>query len=130
MSDFDRDRDWTPHLEDKKHEQALYSASNLRALSRAELSVSHVTGDEHWDSFLQLIQGRLEEKRSQRAQALTALEASNDFSADTLITQKLIVRQLGCEIEALEWVIELPKIIREQGERAKELLGTIDKTAH
>ncbi len=130
MTDWDRDRDWTPRVKEKSNAQALYSASNLRALSRAELSISQVTGDEHWDSFLQLIQGRLEEKRTQRSQASTALEESNDFSPEVLINQKLIVRQLGCEIEALEWVIGLPKFIIEQGAKAKELLGTADEIAH
>ena len=130
MTDWDRDRDWAPHVKEKRKEQALHSASNLRALGRAELSISQVTGDEHWDSFLQLIQGRLEEKRAQRDQASTALEESNDFSPDVLIRQKLLARQHCLEIEALEWVIGLPKIIMEQSAKAKEPLGTVDETAH
>ena len=130
MSNFDRDADWAPHLKENAAERVHREASNVGSINRAALAAAHVTGDEHWDRFLEMVNDRLVKKRVSLEGCRKQLEESNDFSPEVLINQKLMVRQLGCEIEALEWVIGLPKEIMEQSERAKELLGTVDETAH
>ena len=127
---FDRDEDWTPAVEEKEKERVRRQAPDLRAQGRAALSVSQVTGDKHWDQFLQVVQAKIEERTVERDRASEALNKSDDFSTEILINQKLAVRLFGREIEALEWVIGLPKIIMEKGERAKELLGKLNETTH
>ncbi len=127
---FDRDEDWTPALEEKAKERIRRQAPDLRAQERAALSTVYVTGDEHWDYFLQIVQAKIEGLTVERDKATEALKNSDDFSTEILINQKLAVRLFGKEIEALEWVIELPQIIMEKGERAKELLGKLDETTH
>ncbi len=127
---FERDKDWAPHLQEAASERAHREVSNIGMINRAALSAAHITGDEHWNLFLEMVNDRLEKSRTGLQDFRNRLEKSNDFSPDVLINQKLMVRQLGCEIEALEWVIGLPKSIMEQSERTKELLGTVDKIAH
>jgi len=117
---FDRDQDWAPR-------QKVF---DIGTIQRAALSASYVTGDEHWDAFLEMVNASLVSRRDGMDQAVEALKGSNDFSPESLIRQKLAVRQLGCEIEALEWVIGLPKLIMEKSDKAKELLGTVDETSH
>ena len=126
----DRDEDWTPHLEKKAKEQIRRQAPDLRAQEHAALSAAYVTGDEHWDHFLEVVQAKIEKSTTERDKAAEALKNSDDFSTEILINQKLAVRLFGKEVEALEWVIELPQIIMEKGERAKELLGKLDETTH
>lgn len=130
MSNFDRDEDWASHLQEKGRERAHREVSNIREINRAALAAAHVTGDKHWDMFLEMVNDRLVKKRESLEDFRNKMEESNDFSTEGLINQKLAVRQLGCEIEALEWVIGLPKSIMEQSDKAKKLLGTVDETAH
>jgi hypothetical protein len=116
--------------EKQQKDRIRRQAPDLRAQEHAALSVSQVTGDEHWDRFLEVIQAKIEKLTAERDKADLALKNSDDFSPDTLINQKLAVRLFGKEIEALEWAIDQPRIIMEQGERAKELLGKLDETTH
>jgi formate dehydrogenase maturation protein FdhE len=124
----DRDEDWTPFLDKKEKERVRKQAPDLRAQGRAALSASQVTGDEHWDRFLQVVQARIEECAAERDGAAEALKNSDDFSPETLVKQKLAARLYGKEVDALKWVISLPQIIMEKGERARELLGKLDET--
>ena len=124
---FDRDEDWVPR---RKSEEAMRrSIPDLRARHHAALSISEVTGDEHWDRFLEIVQGRIVDVTKMRDEALERLKTSDDFT-ETLINQKLAVRLYGRDIEALQWVVRLPKDILEDGDRAKELLGSIDESTH
>jgi len=127
---FDRDEDWVGREKTGKADSVRRSIPDLRAKHHAALSIAEVTGDEHWDRFLQIVQGRIEEVTQMRDEARNRLETSDDFSAESLINQKLAVRLYGRDIEALQWVIGLPKDILEDGDRAKELLGTIDESTH
>jgi len=125
----DRDLDWGVRLKSLSQQKAEKQRENLQILRRAAISSAHVTGDEHWNFFLSVINAKVKTLREQRDTAAESLKKSDDFSPDTLINQKLAVRLLGREIESLEWVIGLPKELQEQGDQASELLGTIDKSA-
>ena len=127
---YDRDEDWAPALKEKAKEQIRRQAPDLRAQERAALSTSQVTGDEHWDRFLEVVQARIKECAVERDKAAEALKNSDDFSPETLVKQKLAARLYGKEVDALKWVIDQPRIIMEKGERAKELLGKLDETTH
>ena len=126
----DRDEDWQPRVRERKAESLRRSVPDMRAMHHAALSIAEVTGDEHWDRFLEIVQGRIEELRIERDKALDQLKTSDDYSVEGMINQKLAVRLFGISIEVLEWAVGLPKEILEKGERAKGLLGTVDETAH
>ena len=91
--------------------------------------MGQVTGDEHWDLFLSIINDTVLGKIGERDVALEELKTSDDFTTEALINQKLAVRLLGREIEALEWVMALPKEIQEKGDQASKLLGTVTETS-
>ena len=114
-------------LEAKRRErEAGERRPETGALHRAALSVRQVTGDEHWDEFLSILNSRLEDARNAVSGAENALRHSNDFDTDTLINQKLTVRLLGREAEVLEWVIGLPKEILDKGADASKLLASTE----
>jgi hypothetical protein len=123
-------KDFDDLMEKQGIERVRRLAPHLRAQEHAALSASQITGDEHWDHFLEVVQARIKVCITERDKAAEALKNSDDFSPETLVNQKLAARLFGKEVKALEWVIELPKIIMEQGERAKELLGKLDETTH
>jgi hypothetical protein len=109
----------------------IRSRSNeLQAAKRAALSATQVTGDKHWDHFLSVVNERLERLQNEVDLAFDLLKTSDNFSPDDLINQKLAVRLLGREIQALTWVIELPQQLLEQGDLAKQLLGSINESTH
>jgi len=130
MANFDRDQDWEPHRSALSKSRLRLAKPDLQALHRAGLSANEVTGDEHWDFLLSILKGKLEDVEKERAAAREKLEDSENFDPGELVRQKLVVRLSGREIDVLNWVIGLPKELMEKGDRAKELLGTIDESAN
>lgn len=121
----DRDRDWGARIAGLSQETVR--APRLEEIKRAALSAAQVTGDEHWDFFLSIVQEKMEDLRGQVETTVKDLTNSDIFTAENLINQKLAVRLLGRELEALEWVTSLPKTLMEQGDQAKQLIGNADK---
>jgi hypothetical protein len=125
----DRDIDWATRSLRKRDDRITERRSELKAVERAAISASHVTGDEHWDFLLSAVKAKIEALEGTREAALDLLKTSDDFTTEKLINQKLAVRLLGREIEALQWVIGLPKELMEQGDQAKQLLGSVDESS-
>jgi hypothetical protein len=125
----DRDQDWAPRLHSLSQSETKERRPELQAIRRAALHASEITGDEHWDFFLSMIKEKIEAKQAEVESASDRLINSDIFTTEDLINAKLTVRLLGREIEVLQWVIELPVQLQEQGDRASELLGTIDKSS-
>ena len=121
--------DWEKVVAERKKEKVKAQKGELGAMQREALAAEYVTGDEHWDLLLTIVMAKIEKLQGQVKQAMNSLEFSNDFSPEVLINQKLAVRGAGREIEALQWVIGLPQTLKEQGDWAKELLGTIDESS-
>lgn len=126
----DRDVDWRAHVAAASSQRVRASAPDLRTVRRAALSAAQVTGDKHWDLLLSVVKARIEDLHAQLEVAFANLKNSEDFTPSEVINQKLAVRLLGREVEALEWVIELPKSLMEKGDSARKLLGTVDESAH
>lgn len=124
---FDRDRDWSKHTADEFRKGRIRS---LQAAKRAAISANFVTGDEHWDHFLSVVTARLEQVKQELETASEQLKTSDNFTPDSLILQKLAVRLAHREIQALEWVMGLPKALMEQGDLAKQLLENIEQSTH
>ncbi len=128
MARPDRDKDWKPRTDAMAQERVKRAATDLRAIQRAALSSTQITGDEHWDLMLSVVQHRIKDLEGKLEVALNRQKNSDDFTESVLINDKLAVRLLGHEIEALQWVSGLPQILLENGDRAKKLLGTIDES--
>jgi hypothetical protein len=129
MADFDLDRDWTPRVASRKKAR-VDRTPDIQAIQRAAVEASLVTGDDHWDFFLSTLQAKLDGFIAQRDIARALLENSDNFSTADLINEKLAVRLYGIQIDLLKWVMELPNELMEQGEQAKQPIGTVDETAH
>ncbi len=125
----DRDQDWETKLREITTTQTEERRPELLGMNRAALHAKAVTGDEHWDFFLSIVEEKIEKRQAEVKAASDRLLNSDVFTTEDLINEKLAVRLLGREIEALQWVIELPAQLQGQGDRATELLGTIDKSS-
>jgi len=126
----DRDEDWESRVAESAKKKTRDRAPQLREIQRAALAAEHVTGNEHWDNMLSIVQSRLDSLRTSVETAVNELKDSDIFTAENLINQKLTVRLLGKEVEALEWVIGLPTMLMEQGDQARKLLETIEESSN
>jgi hypothetical protein len=128
MTQFDRDQDWGKYQGVLARDHVLRKVPDLHAIQRAALSSTQITGDQHWDLMLSVVQHKIKDLEGKLEVALNRQRNSDDFTESVLINDKLAVRLIGHEIEALQWVSELPQILLENGDRAKKLLGTIDES--
>ena len=92
--------------------------TEIRHAIRAAVSTENLTGDEKWDVFMQLIQGSKEELST--ALASKTAEILNPNTFDMTHSKYYIMKYAGM-IEALDWVMTLPKTIKENGDAAKKL---------
>jgi formate dehydrogenase maturation protein FdhE len=113
---------------ERKKKEVKRRRSELRAMQREALAAEYVTGDEHWDLLLSIMMAKIKNLQGKIDEATEALKTSDEFSPEVLINQKLGVRLYGARVDELEWLISLPQILKEQGDRANELLGTIDES--
>ncbi len=126
---FDRDSDWQDSVDKRVARSVRSQVPDLQAAKRAALAATQVTGDESWDLFLSIVKSRIEEREVQLQAALDSLQNSDDFSPDSVVGQKLSIRLVSRELMVLNWIIELPQILLENGDRAKQLLGTIEESS-
>jgi hypothetical protein len=124
----DRDLDWGTRVASLALKKTRDKKSELQAINRVALAAEYVTGDEQWDVLLSVVMHRIELLEGQVAEAVESMRSSDNFDPSVLIEQKLGTRLLGREVESLKWVIELPAILKEQGDRANELLGSIEES--
>ena len=126
----DRDQDWGTRVKGLAQSQTRDRKPDLQVIRRAALHAGEITGDKHWDFFLSSVKAKIESLQKQVDAAVERLKTSDIFSTEDLINEKLGIRLLGREIEALTWVIELPQSIMEQSDQAKQPHETVDKTTH
>jgi hypothetical protein len=121
---FDRDRDWVSKTAPLGTQRR---AVDVHAVRRAAVEAGRLTGDESWDFFLSALQAKRESLVNQRNTARELLENSDNFTPDSLINEKLAVRLFGTQIDLLDWVMDLPNTLLEQGERVKQVAENADE---
>lgn len=88
---------------------------------RAEVDAKYLTSNEHWDYMLTYISGTLEKINAD----IQILEASildlNQANYEQMMVDKNLVARLYGLRETLEWIMELPKALMENGKIAREL---------
>ncbi len=124
----DRDGQWKDHVEGREKDITKRRIPELQGIKRSALAAESVTGDKYWDDLLSIVQARIDLLQVQLDAAIDPLKNSDVFDVEGIISQKLAVRLVGKEIETLQWLINLPKDLMEQGDHSRQLLESIDKT--
>ena len=93
----------------------------LRLVLQAAVQADNLTGDQHWDYYLQCLQGKVEEFQAAERHNLERLADSRVIDHSALLTVKMALADIRATIRALEWAIELPQSIKETGKAAKAL---------
>lgn len=94
---------------------------NFHLAAQAAVLAENLTGDEHWDYFLQCLQGALEASQSDETMLLERLASEHSVDHDTIMRLKLALMDARATIRTLKWTIALPHEIKETGKVAQEL---------
>ena len=107
-------------------ERALHverAAARLRLAERGLVAAENLTGDPHWDSFLQILQGQLDAMKELLAATLEKLTSwQSTPERERLCAEALVLRT---QIDLMEKIVQIPKVLREDGERAREFLRLV-----
>jgi len=117
--------DFQSRLENRQKQQATHRESEIRTVAQAAVPMELLTGQEHWDFFLSLLQSEVDALD----RVLTAMREAHaldpSFAHEDLAAWKAQMMQLAVQKETLEHVASIPREIIEKGEKAKIALRTI-----
>ena len=105
---------------------AAHDGRHLRLLERAALEARAVTGDPHWDYYLSVLQGAIEQTETHIAQFREQL-CGDVVNHDQIMTLKLALAE--CQGRLAAWTVarDTPKELMESGDKATDLLAEIAK---
>ena len=110
-------------LEQRRQTQdAERTIGQLQLVEKTAIQAKHLTNDERWDWFVQLIQTALEMAKGSQRNAENVLLAPQVMSEADLRQAKVSYIQASAQVTALEMVISLPKQLMEDGEKAKQVI--------
>lgn len=115
-----RDRDSFFAKESKP--EAKTPTANLKIMIRDAVHVNAVTHDEHWDRFLSFLQAG----RNQSEKALEAVKTQvvdvRMVNHEHILQAKMELAKYEAMVTTLKWVMELPKSLMTNGDKARELM--------
>ena len=90
-----------------------------RLVHQAEVSMDKLTGSPEWDSFVQIVQSRIETaKDDYEHMAYELAHPSFRVGIEDMTRQRIALAELHSTIAALEWITELPREIIDAAEAA------------
>lgn len=89
----------------------------LGMIKTAAVSFDHLTGDEHWDRYLSMVQAKLDIAKQERDRWL--LVCGNEQSADALRGAQMMYHSFQGSVRALEELVLLPSQLVEQYKELK-----------
>ncbi len=95
--------------------------TTIKLALQAAVLAENLTGDKHWDHYLQCLQGEVERAREAERSQIEALTNPRLVDHDTIIRLKMGLEGIRTTIYVLEWAIGLPSEIKETGKAAKAL---------
>jgi hypothetical protein len=104
-------------VEESKAERLAEAKTEARRMAQATPEMEKLTGDPHWNLFLQLLQGQVEETEQQLEQMREML-GLHSMPADSLVELNTRVAACRSRIFTLREVMDLPKQLMEQGQEA------------
>ena len=118
---FERER-FEKLMAAKKVERGQPSRPVLEILAQAEVGAANLTGDANWDIFLSYIQAAVERTEADIRMTETLLSSPDVVETTDLMRLKIQLARLRSQVSAWNAVISLPKDIKVEGEKAKEVL--------
>lgn len=112
--------DYRDLLDDRKKQQFKEQRPDLIQAIRSEVSATKLTGDRHWDRFLEHIQGVIDQKKEQKQRTEADLCSPSVVDHEQIVKLKLRLREDAGWIDALELVQTLPQELQDLGGEARK----------
>lgn len=119
ISDFRSSRE-----QEKRQRAAEFTADRLRFARQAEIASELLTHDTHWDAFLQILQGKIEDIGAERAALLERL-GSNSVGLEDAERLRIEAIRMGAIVNTLELVLAVPSALKEDGQKARSALDSL-----
>jgi nitroreductase len=91
----------------------------IKLALQAAVLATNLTGDQHWDYYLQCLQGHIEAFREAEAANMELLADTRLVAHDDILRVKMALAEIRATIKALQWAVELPSTIKDDGKKAK-----------
>ena len=114
-------------VEKTKNDSLASHRPQLEMLRQASVSAESLTGNPHWDIFLQYLAAAIEDTEGQKKGFSDALADPSVVDTNDIMKAKLSLAECNGRIDAWKFVLSLPKDIIGMGTQAKELLGRMPK---
>lgn len=104
---------------------AREKVAELRAVERLGLTAGAVTGTPEWDTFAEIVAAMIAKADARRA---AAAQAALDprAGADQTTLQKFAVAREDAILLTLRTVLDMPKAIRDDAERARRMIDQLE----
>ncbi len=114
--------EWDKHCKEKNQARATRDQGALRQLAMAVPPMEALTGDARWDIFTKIAQAKIEDLQEELTQRRAILTDGPYKGTDEIIVQRIEISRLVGKVESLTEMQLVPKILKEQGTRAADLL--------
>jgi hypothetical protein len=118
--------EWLEMLARKSLKRDSSNKPVLSAMVKAEVGAGQLTNHQAWNWFLQILEAMKREAEEGLAAAEAGSRKSDDFSHEGLARVQAIRRAWYARAETLGEVMELPRQIVDDAEKAKEILETLN----
>ena len=117
--------EYEQHVKETQVREIQSRQGDLRFLTQAEVAAERLTGDPHWDTFLQILQAERDGCVAQ--EAVMQKKACDPLTTDLEELQRCRIQAiiLRTTVDTLDRVLDLPKAMKKRGGRARELLEKV-----
>lgn len=105
----------------EQKKQNTVDPKTVRLVMQAAVNAELLMGDQNWDPYLQAMQYAVECINDQIDACKEQLHNPRIVDQNTLMQYKIALSGLESQKFALEWAVALPRDIKDNGKRAKDL---------
>ncbi len=118
--------DWDRMVKEKRKERINGQRGQLEQFQQAAVSANQLTGDPAWDIYLQHLQQAILEYEAMAEMHEVQLTLPETVNHDQIVRLKIKLAEAKGHAAGLSFALDLPKRIKEMGDKASEMLESAD----
>lgn len=111
----------------QRAETAAQRVTDLRGFERVALSAGAVTGSPEWDMFLSIVEALIRRAEGRQQIAERAALAPRLVNVERVMAHRAEAAHEAAVAETLRQVLALPKLLKENGEQAAQMLASLEE---
>ena len=110
-----------------KPAEAADTKLQFRTMLQDVVTAEHLTGDAPWDRFLSWVSGAVTATSAEQEHCRNKLLDPSVVNQEEIIRAKMAGVQLQAQIMTLEWIMKLPKQLKEGATEVRKQLQLLDE---